>query len=55
MPPVLGSSAVTDLLLHGLEAHVGATFAVETDPAKAADLIIAHVESKRRALGLEAR
>jgi carbon-monoxide dehydrogenase catalytic subunit len=55
MPPVLGSSAVTDLLLNGLEAHVGAKFAVETDPAKAADLIIAHVESKRRALGLEAR
>jgi carbon-monoxide dehydrogenase catalytic subunit len=55
MPPVLGSSAVTDLLLNGLEAHVGATFAVELDPAKAADLIIAHVEDKRRAMGLEAR
>ena len=55
MPPVLGSSVVADLLLNGLKAHVGATFAVETDPAKAADLIIAHVEGKRRALGLEAR
>jgi hydroxylamine reductase (hybrid-cluster protein) len=30
-------------------------FAVEPDPAKAADLIIKHVEGKRRALGLEAR
>jgi anaerobic carbon-monoxide dehydrogenase catalytic subunit len=55
MPPILGSSVVTDLLLNGLEAHVGATFAVETDPAKAADLIITHVEGKRRELGLEAR
>jgi len=54
-PPVLGSATVTDLLLNGLEAHLGATFAVEPDPAKAADLIIGHVEGKRRALGLEAR
>jgi len=28
---------------------------VEPDPAKAADLIIKHVEGKRRGLGLEAR
>jgi anaerobic carbon-monoxide dehydrogenase catalytic subunit len=55
MPPVLGSATVTDLLLNGLETHLGATFAVEPDPAKAADLIIKHVEDKRRALGLEAR
>jgi carbon-monoxide dehydrogenase catalytic subunit len=55
MPPVLGSNAVTDLLLNGLEAHLGATFAVEPDPARAANLIIEHVEGKRRALGLEAR
>jgi len=54
-PPVLGSSAVTDLLLNGLQGPLGATFAVEPDPAKAADLIIGHVEAKRRALGLEAR
>jgi carbon-monoxide dehydrogenase catalytic subunit len=55
MPPVLGSAAVADLLLNGLEPLLGATFAVEPDPAKAADLIIQHVEGKRRALGLEAR
>jgi carbon-monoxide dehydrogenase catalytic subunit len=54
-PPVLGSAAVTDLLLNGLEAHLGATFAVEPDPHQAADLIIKHVEGKRRGLGLEAR
>ena len=55
MPPVLGSSAVTDLLLNGLEAPLGATFAVEPDPAKAADLIMTHIEGKRRGLGLQAR
>jgi len=54
-PPVLGSAAVTDLLLNGLEAHLGAKFAVEPDPAKAAALIIRHVEEKRRGLGLDAR
>jgi carbon-monoxide dehydrogenase catalytic subunit len=51
-PPVLGSTTVTELLLKGLEGPLGATFAVEPDPAKAADLIISHVEDKRRALGL---
>jgi carbon-monoxide dehydrogenase catalytic subunit len=54
-PPVLGSAAVTDLLLNGLEAHLGAKFAVEPDPGKAAALIISHVEGKRRALGLDSR
>jgi carbon-monoxide dehydrogenase catalytic subunit len=54
-PPVLGSAAVTDLLLNGLESHLGAKFAVEPDPGKAAALIISHVEGKRRALGLDAR
>ncbi|RJR32626.1 MAG: anaerobic carbon-monoxide dehydrogenase catalytic subunit [Deltaproteobacteria bacterium] len=54
-PPVLGSAAVTDLLVNGLEAHLGAKFAVEPDPAKAAALIINHVEGKRRALGFDAR
>jgi carbon-monoxide dehydrogenase catalytic subunit len=54
-PPVLGSKVVTDLLLSGLAPHLGANFAVEPDPHKAAHLIIGHIEGKRRALGLEAR
>lgn len=53
-PPVLGSAAVTDLLLNGLEAHLGAKFAVQPDPVLAAQLIINHIEAKRRALGLPA-
>jgi carbon-monoxide dehydrogenase catalytic subunit len=54
-PPVLGSTAVTDLLLSGLETHLGAKFAVQPDPFQAAQLIIGHIEGKRRALGLDSR
>ena len=35
-----------------LERVVGARFAVEPNPEKAATLILRHIESKRRALGL---
>jgi len=52
VPPVLGSSAVTTLLTKDLEGVVGATFAVEPDPKKGAQLIIDHIEKKRKALGL---
>jgi carbon-monoxide dehydrogenase catalytic subunit len=34
---------------------VGACFAVEPDPGKAAALLIKHVEAKRQALGLDSR
>ncbi|MDI6853198.1 MAG: anaerobic carbon-monoxide dehydrogenase catalytic subunit [Deltaproteobacteria bacterium] len=54
-PPVLGSKTVTDVLLNGITAPLGACFAVEPDPQKAAKLIIRHVEEKRRGLGLDAR
>ncbi len=52
IPPVLGSKNVTSLLTQGLNDVVGATFAVEPDPEKEADLIINHIEEKRKALGL---
>ena len=51
-PPIFGSPAVVDLLANGLEGVVGAKFAVEPDPEKAAVLIRRHLEDKRRALGL---
>ena len=51
-PPIFGSKAVVDLLANGLEGVVGAKFAVEPDPEKAAVLIRRHIEEKRRALGL---
>lgn len=52
VPPVLGSDAVTGLLTKGLNGVVGASFAVEPDPFKAADLMIEHIEDKRKSLGL---
>ncbi|KHK02412.1 anaerobic carbon-monoxide dehydrogenase catalytic subunit [Desulfovibrio sp. TomC] len=51
-PPILGSKAVTDLAVSGLEGVVGASFAVEGDPVKAAELIDARIRAKRTALGL---
>ncbi|MEA4856098.1 MAG: anaerobic carbon-monoxide dehydrogenase catalytic subunit [Solidesulfovibrio sp.] len=52
-PPILGSKLVTDLAVSGLEGVVGASFAVEGDPVKAADLIDARIRTKRQALGLK--
>jgi anaerobic carbon-monoxide dehydrogenase catalytic subunit len=53
VPPVLGSSEVTKLLTEGLDKVVGATFAVEPDPFKAANLMLKHIEGKRKDLGLK--
>ncbi|PIU50010.1 MAG: carbon-monoxide dehydrogenase catalytic subunit [Desulfobacterales bacterium CG07_land_8_20_14_0_80_52_14] len=52
VPQVLGSPVVTDLLTRGANDVVGAVFAVETDPFKAARLMIDHIEAKRKALGI---
>lgn len=54
MPPITGSINVVKLLTEGLKDVVGATFAVEPDPEKAALLIRRHIEGKRKALGLPA-
>jgi carbon-monoxide dehydrogenase catalytic subunit len=54
MPPVTGSMNIVKLLTEGLEDVVGASFAVEPDPEKAALLIRRRIEEKRRALGLSA-
>jgi carbon-monoxide dehydrogenase catalytic subunit len=52
MPPITGSMNVVKLLTEGLNDIVGATFAVEPDPEKAAVLIRRHIEGKREKLGL---
>ncbi len=54
VPPVLGSTEVTDVLTKGVGDVVGATFAVEPDPFKAAGLMIGHIQEKRKGLGLKA-
>ncbi len=53
-PNIFGSPNVVRLLAEGLEGVVGARFAVEPDPEKAALLIRQHIEKKRKALGLSA-
>jgi len=50
VPPVLGSPEVAELLTAGAEGVVGAAFAVELDPFKAAELMIDHIAAKRAAL-----
>jgi anaerobic carbon-monoxide dehydrogenase catalytic subunit len=52
VPPVLGSSAVTELLTKGLTSVVGGRFYVETDPIKAAAGLIEDIRLKRKNLGL---
>lgn len=51
-PPVFGSPNVVNLLAGGLDGVVGASFAVEPDPEKAAVLIRRHIEKKREGLSL---
>ncbi|NMB35685.1 MAG: anaerobic carbon-monoxide dehydrogenase catalytic subunit [Firmicutes bacterium] len=52
VPPVLGSSNVAALLTKGADDVIGATFAVEEDPLKAAALMEEHINAKRSGLGL---
>jgi len=52
MPPITGSMNIVKLLTEGLNDAVGATFAVEPDPEKAAVLIRTHIERKRKNLKL---
>jgi len=50
--PIFGSDNVTDYLFNGIEKDLGGRWAVESDPVKAAELILAQIESKRDALGI---
>jgi len=52
VPPVLGSQNVVDLLTNGARDLLGGCFAVEPDPFKAAKLMIDHIDSQRRKLGI---
>ena len=50
--PVSGSQNVSDYLFDGIENDLGGRWAVESDPIKAAEMILQHIESKRDALGI---
>ena len=51
-PKIFGSTNVIDLLTNKLRGVVNATFAVEPDPIKAADIIEVEIQRKRKALGI---
>ncbi len=50
--PIAGSRNVSDYLFSGIEKDVGGHWAVESDPVKAAVMILEHIENKRDALGI---
>jgi carbon-monoxide dehydrogenase catalytic subunit len=52
VPPVLGSKKVVELLTEGVKGVTGGACAVEPDPFKAAKLMIDHIDSQRRKLGI---
>ncbi|MFC1781336.1 anaerobic carbon-monoxide dehydrogenase catalytic subunit [Planctomycetota bacterium] len=52
MMPILGSENVSDYMFNGIEKDLGGRWAIESDPVKAAELILEHIESKRDALGI---
>ena len=50
--PIFGSDNVRDYLFEGIEKDLGGRWVTESDPVKAADLMLAAIESKRDALGI---
>ncbi|MBM4310360.1 MAG: anaerobic carbon-monoxide dehydrogenase catalytic subunit [Deltaproteobacteria bacterium] len=51
--PTLGSSTFTDYLFNGLEETWGGMWDFEPDPLKMAAKMIAHIDKKRAALGID--
>ena len=51
--PITGSEEMSKLLFEEMEGIVGGKWAFEPDPHKAAQLMIAHIDKKRKALGLD--
>jgi carbon-monoxide dehydrogenase catalytic subunit len=51
--PTLGSEEVTNFLFKDFEEMYGGMWAFEPDPIKAAQLMIAHIDKKRQALGID--
>ncbi len=51
--PTLGSQEVTDFLFKDMEEKYGGMWAFEPDPIKAAQMMIAHIDKKRKALGID--
>ncbi len=54
VPPVVGSSTVTNILTAGMKNMFGGYFLVEPDPIKASETLIGVMKQRRKALGLSA-
>jgi len=50
--PVMGSKKVTEYVTESVEKHTGGKWAFESDPVKAAHIMIDHINKKREALKL---
>jgi carbon-monoxide dehydrogenase catalytic subunit len=50
--PFTGSENVKNYLFERIEKDMGGRWATESDPVKAADMMIEHIEQKRDALGI---
>ena len=53
--PVQGSENVSNYLFGEIEKELGGKWAVESDPHKAAEMMLEHIESKRDALGINVK
>jgi len=51
--PTLGSKKVSKFLFEEVEEILGGKWAFETDPVKASQLMIEHINKKRKALGID--
>lgn len=51
-PQITGSENLTKYLTEDVEEIYGGKFAFESDPVKAAEMILEHIEKKRKALGI---
>jgi carbon-monoxide dehydrogenase catalytic subunit len=51
--PTSGSREVTDYLFRDYEEKYGGMWAFEADPIKMAEMMIAHIDKKRKALGID--
>ena len=51
--PTLGSKKYTDYLFNGLEEEWGGMWDFEPDPLKMAEKMLAHIDKKRKALGID--
>ncbi|HEX2966847.1 MAG TPA: anaerobic carbon-monoxide dehydrogenase catalytic subunit [Syntrophorhabdaceae bacterium] len=52
VPTITGAPNLIDLLTTGAKELTGGTMNVQTDPVKAVDEIVAHIEEKRRKIGI---